>query len=454
MNQFRIVYLCFLLISILAGTLGTARAQTLTLSPYSRYGIGDVFSYSSTRNAAMGGIGIGASALYTPNRMNPASYVDFLNYNPKGRFDSRRTTLDISGFSTFSRQELQKDLPEGQNVANQSTAGFRDMSYLFPSNKKVAIAIGFSPYSTVGYVIADTFRLQREDTVASLGQIDYSGRGGLNQGYIGGGTSFLNNKLRVGANLYYAFGNIQYEWLSRLAVAGVNEVRTTNSTYIRGGGALIGVQFQDTLRNDSVSGPLVLRIGGVSDVSMFMNAKRLTEYTTIGFTSSVNDTLGSGEESQNIKIPQRWGVGFELSKPLKWYVGADVMLQNWKNFQYFNDASDLRQDLQIGVGGEFTPDYLGDKYFQRINYRAGAFYHKTYLNYGGRPITDNGISFGIGLPMSKSKQPLSDFLGRFNLSVELGKKGNTQYHLMQEWYGRVRFGITVSERWFVRRVVD
>ncbi len=436
---------------ILLGTsFAPLKGQTLTLSPYSRYGIGDVFSYSSTRNAAMGGLGIGASALYTPNRMNPASYVDFLNYNPKGRFDLRRTTLDISGFSTYSRQELQKD----NSVSNQTTAGFRDISYLFPSNKKIVLTAGFAPYSTVGYLIADTFRIQRDDTLANLAQIDYTGRGGLNQGYIGFGTSCLKNRLRVGSNLYYAFGNIQYEWRSRVAVAGVNEVRTTKSTYIRGGGIHLGVQYQDTLRRDSMGVPLIVRVGAVSDLSLFMNAKRLTEYASISFSSVVNDTLGTGEESQRIKIPQRYGFGFEFSKPLKWYAGADVMIQNWKNFQYFNDPSDLRQDIQIGVGGEFTPNYIGDKYFQRINYRAGAYYHKTYLNYDGHPIHDNGITFGFGLPMSKSKQPMSDFLGRFNLSVELGKKGNTQYHLMQEWYTRVRFGITVSERWFVRRVVD
>ena len=110
MHQSRYFYVSFYVFSLFLLSTVVAYGQTLTLSPYSRYGIGDVFSYSSTRNAAMGGIGIGSSALYTTNRLNPASYVDFLNHNPQGRFDLRRTTLDLSGFSTFSRQVLQKDL--------------------------------------------------------------------------------------------------------------------------------------------------------------------------------------------------------------------------------------------------------------------------------------------------------------------------------------------------------
>lgn len=424
-------------------------SQTLTLSPYSRYGVGDVFSYSSTRNAGMGGIGIGSTAVFTPNRLNPASYADFLFYNSRKRFDLRRTTLDVGGFAMYSSQSTKL------GTSNQTTAGFRDLSYLFPSNKKIAFVAGFTPYSTVGYSVIDTARVM-SDADTLLTQISYKGKGGINQFYIGAGTAFLKNKLRVGGNLYFSFGNIQYEWISAIADVQSNLVRTTKTTRMNGFGALLGVQYQDTLKRDSTGAPILFRIGGISDIGFPMNGTQITEYASYNSSNGVIDTLGK-EETQKVVLPQKWGLGVEFSKPLVWYVGADVLYQNWQNFRYFNSASTLRKDIQVSLGGEWTPNFTGDKYYQRVSYRTGAYYHKTYIalpTSPNQPINDMGFTVGFGLPMSKSKQFLGDFIGRFNLSAEVGQRGNLQYHPLKEFYTRVRFGITISERWFVRRVVD
>ena len=56
---------------LLSTTLGTTFAQ-ISLSPYSRYGLGDIYSPTNTRNYAMGGIGIGSydpsTSSYTSTR--------------------------------------------------------------------------------------------------------------------------------------------------------------------------------------------------------------------------------------------------------------------------------------------------------------------------------------------------------------------------------------------------
>lgn len=425
---------------------GALHAQTLTLSPYSRYGLGDVFSFSSARTAGMGGIGIGSTAFFTPNRLNPASYSDFLFGNKIKRFDARRSTFDVSGFGVYSNQATKL------GTADQATAGFRDLTYLFPSNKNVAFVAGFTPYSTVGYEITDTSRLYIPgDTLFT--QVLYSGRGGLNQAYLGTATTFFKNKLRVGANAYVNFGNIQYEWVSGVFLANSNFVKVNQNTRMSGVGTLIGLQYQDTLKRDSTKNPILFRIGAISDLNLGIKSTRQTDYRSFSDTGGITDTLYK-EQSQQLKLPQKYGFGFEFSRPYTWYIGADVLYQDWKNFQHFNEQSDLRQDLQIGLGGEWTPDLIGEKYFQRMSYRTGAFYHKTYLNYNSRSVDDFGWTLGLGLPMTRNKQFTGDFIGRFNLSVEVGKRGDLAYHPMREFYTRVRFGITISERWFVKRVVD
>lgn len=418
-------------------------SQNLTLSPYSRYGIGDVFSYSNVRSAGMGGVGIGTSTVFTPNRYNPASYSDFFLTTNRTRNTLRRTTLDISGFANVNQLTTEK----GKGI--QSTAGFRDLTFVFPTNKKLAIAMGFAPYSAVGYQVRDTFRTRIDnDTVNVLSIIEYQGRGGLNQAFIGGATSFWGHRIRTGANLYYAFGNVQNEWSSYLFYSGAVQTITTRNSHMTGVGALVGIQYQDTLKRDSINGSTILRIGLITDYSVTMKAARTTIYG-----GNVLDTLGA-EISTKINVPTKYGIGFELSKPLKWYIAGDVLYQSWKNFQYFNDNIVYGTDLQAGLGGEYTPNMLGDKYLQRISFRGGAYFHKTYLSYNEKSLTDKGVSLGVGIPMSRGKQAYSEYIGRFNLGVELGQRGSLGSQPLSELYSRVRFGVSISERWFVRRVVD
>ena len=59
-------------------------------------------------------------------------------------------------------------------------------------------------------------------------------------------------------------------------------------------------------------------------------------------------------------------------------------------------------------------------------------------------IKDFGISFGVGLPLKRSKTS-------FNLAVEMGQRGTTDYNLIQENYTRFIFNMTFHERWFVKR---
>ena len=92
-------------------------AQELTLSPYSRYAIGDIISSASTRNAAMGGIGVATDNYFSINRLNPASYADMYF-----------TTMDVSVFGQFS------GLSSNTSTANQFTAGFQNLAFGFPSN--------------------------------------------------------------------------------------------------------------------------------------------------------------------------------------------------------------------------------------------------------------------------------------------------------------------------------
>src|SRR4030095_1261298 len=98
-----------LLFLILAGTFSwySSTGQTGSTSPYSRYGIGDVYSDAFTHQTGMGGLGAGLSTPFNVNYINPASYIadSIVIFEVGARGDIRKletskesTTLNSASF--------------------------------------------------------------------------------------------------------------------------------------------------------------------------------------------------------------------------------------------------------------------------------------------------------------------------------------------------------------------
>jgi hypothetical protein len=74
----------------------------------------------------------------------------------------------------------------------------------------------------------------------------------------------------------------------------------------------------------------------------------------------------------------------------------------------------------------------------------GIRYNQTYLNIYDQSINEFGISFGLGLPLPRS-------LTTIDLSVEVGRGGTTAKNLIQENFVNFTLGVSIYERWFVKR---
>ena len=66
----------------------------------------------------------------------------------------------------------------------------------------------------------------------------------------------------------------------------------------------------------------------------------------------------------------------------------------------------------------------------------------------GEQLKDNGITFGLGLPMKWS------FPNSINLAFTAGKLGTTDNDLIQENYFKGAIGFTLNDRWFIKRKID
>lgn len=218
----------FVLLAILS-LMGSGLFGQITLSPYSRYGLGNLYSPTSARNYTMGGIGVGTFDATSINRINPASYSDLA-----------LTTVDLSGFGAFSMQK------SNTNEANLNTAGLHNLNFGFSNKNGFGLVFGLAPYSSSGYevIVRDSIMT---DTAYAPYTTTYEGDGGLNQFYIGTGIRFLKN-FRAGANLTFAFGNTSYTWENDFDEGAYATVNIEERTTLNGIIPQFGLQYGDTIK--------------------------------------------------------------------------------------------------------------------------------------------------------------------------------------------------------------
>jgi hypothetical protein len=124
--------------------------------------------------------------------------------------------------------------------------------------------------------------------------------------------------------------------------------------------------------------------------------------------------------------------------------GADFLWQNWEKYRYYGQSDSLANRWTISAGGEYIPDSRSTaNYLERATYRIGFHYGKTPLYLKDRHIDEFGISFGIGLPIKRSRSTV-------NLSASIGRKGTIQDELIQENFIRFTLGVNIFENWFIK----
>jgi len=420
-NSLRLpIILCFLFLNL------TLFSQIRIVSPYSRFGIGDLSDNNNAWNMSMGQLGIGLRSPYHVNYANPASY---------SAFDS--LSFVFEGGLTGEFVNLKSDF---QNV-NRNYASLGYLLFGMPVNKWWKTSLGLVPFSDVGYNVANYEEYPNSGTVVRL----YAGSGGISRLYWGNSFTFFK-KFSIGANISYLFGSMDREAMvlfpDSAYAMNFKELYhvTMNDLYFS-----FGAQYKAKLKND-----LSLNLGAVFSPSLSMASKTDIFASTFLISSSgvesPRDTLVVAEGYKGrIIIPMMIGGGFSFDKTDKWTFGVDYKWQNWEKFRAFELSDSLVNSWQINVGGEIIPNTDNyNNYLARIHYRLGFNYGKTYLHLRGQDINEYAISFGFGLPLRGMKTML-------NLGAQYGVRGTTSQNLIHESYFKIVVGFTIYERWFVKR---
>lgn len=437
-----------LIIGLLIASVFSAFSQNNTSSPYSRYGIGELFSRSFGQSRAMGGVSTGLYDAGQINLMNPASLSSFEN----------RSFIFEFGF----KSKAAKFMTDNDNYTDNST-NIEYFAMGFPViHSKWHASIGLTPYSFVGYDLEMT-----EETATGEATHQYIGSGGLQQFYIG--NSFLLFKhLSLGFNTSYLFGDLNYT--RKASFPGDTYVYTLyrqENTILHDLCFNFGAAFTDTLflykdstNNRELAKKIKYNIGFTYD-----NKSQLTGNSSVFTTTSMGtglslDTLQNETyEDGYVDIPQAIGIGFSLSflngvfktNNSRLTIAADFKIQNWEDARFFGRNDSLLNSKLIAFGLEYVPDYFPRKnvaYYKRVAYRAGFHTNSGYISIKNTAIKDFGISFGLGLPINKYSK------STMNIAIELGKMGTTENNLLQENYAVFSIGLSLHDKWFQKRKFD
>ncbi len=484
-----------------------------TVSPYSRYGLGDFQFNGGLINTAMGGGGIGLR--------NDSLIPQYINIaNPASITSHQLVNYEIG----LTSNTVKVENTTGSGTFNRTTLSHFAMA--FPVKKYWGAAFGLIPYSAVGYNVAV------QDSIQNIGSVQYKyeGSGGISQVFLAnairpfGGmprkfllssdydalraaqdTNAIRSKMKfrnhlsnisVGVNVSYLFGslvNIRRDVFPdslQTFNTKITKYTTFKDVYVSGG-------LQYTFRFPLTLNPayIALEDTAVTNTKVFGNAYyfktnnildtaklfirkpgvRITfgavfaapnalvvsydllaqTYKQIGNIELVKDTVVNDlAVASRVNLPMMGGFGFALKKDYKWMFQADYTVQMWEDFTYLGNPVGLKNSQRVTAGFQFQPNLAGrGNFLGATQYRLGARWYQSYLELNNIRLTEMTVNFGMAFPLpyrTRMGEPIS----RISLNFEAGQRGTTDGGLLKESFIRATLGLTINDRWFMRYKLD
>ena len=405
-------------------------AQESTSSPYSFYGIGDIKFKGSAENRSMGSISVLQDSIHI-NIQNPAQLA----------------CLKLTGLALGGTYANTKSKTETQEAKARRTS-LDYMAVAFPVGK-VGIGFGLIPYSSVGYKIGRTAYVtnNNNDTIRSIIS-RYNGIGGVNKVFLGFGYRLTKN-INIGGDLQYNFGTIETKSLQYQTDLQYGS-RENNVSDLRGVNFDLGITYQ-TKVNSKYS--FFSSLTYTPEAALTSGNTRNIEIVQLLSTSAISviERQNISVEDTKIKLPSKLSFGSGFGEVKKWLVGGEITFtQNSVMSNRFTDidGATFENSVRYSLGGFFIPNYNSySSYYKRIVYRGGVRYENTGLVIQDKSITDFAANIGLGIPLSGT-------FTNINIGLEIGKRGTKYYNLVEENYINLSVGLSLSDKWFVKRKFD
>ena len=417
----------------------SASAQTNSVSPYSRFGLGDNYHQLNARQVGMGGANLATYDALNINFLNPASYTDL-----------QLTTFNV-GFEGSLINQIQ-DNPSISVRNNRS--GMRNLSVGVPLTKWWGSAVALVPYSFKGYEISSS-RSALSDTNVSITD-RFSGDGGLNS-IIWGNAFKVAEGLSIGVNAQYVFGSIRENTIIDYRNESFFDTRLEEESQISGLLFKAGAKYHYQLPNDRF-----ISAGLNFQNASSLQSDNLSYQYTISGVSPVDTLKGGSTTSGEFSLGSEFGFGLSYGAKASgamqpsWGVNVDYKSTNGADFRRPDGSGALLNAYQLNVGSFLTPKQSFKKlerstnFFSNVEYRVGGYYEKMPFQLSETDLYNYGITFGLGLPIKQRSQAPGEFkVSTVNIGVMAGRRGSLQNGLIQEEYLSFYLAVTFNDKWFI-----
>ena len=433
-------------------------SQAQENSPFSRYGLGEFYSSHHIIGRSMGGIG---AAYLDGLNNNVGQSINFAN--PATYSSLYMVTFDMG--LTIDSRTLQSNNPTGKFTSNNFIPSYLSVGMPLKRSKGLGLAFGLRPLSRISYSVVNLSRAAG-DSLRTL----YDGSGGLNQFFVGIGKKWKD--LSIGFNTGYNFGRKEIETKKTFINDTVTYYQSNSSSITNFGGVFLtgGLQYEvslhkkNTIETKTLENYL-LRFGITGSLQQKLSATQNISRQTFTYGASGDIKVDSISEQDNIKgtilLPSTYAAGVTLHKTLTntrgtfemWSIGLEYTSTQWNNYRFYNQQDKLSNSWQIKLGTQFSPDPLsGRDYWSNVNYRAGFYLGKDFINADGNGLKMYGVSFGAGLPIRKWSTYDNQFTV-LNAGFQLGKRGSGVNNITESYF-QFSLGFSLSDLWFVKRKYD
>jgi hypothetical protein len=454
-SDYKTLLVIFLIISMTRPQTGWGQDN----SPYSRYGIGDIVPSTNISNRGMGGIAAGYSDPLSINFNNPATYALFQTRKEENskKLSWGRVILDL-GVNLESRSLMEKDIT-GKFVAKNALFSYLQVG--LPVRQNLGLSFGLRPVTRISYKINKVGMVYDPNTQLPIDSAltEFTGDGGAYLATMGAGYKLFKN-LSIGFNGGYLFGEKDYSTKRTLLSDSVSYQRSNNETKTSYGNIFFnaGLQYYAQLGKK-----IRLTLGVYGNWQQRLNATRdFVAETFVRDPVQGDIRVDSVYEQKGVigKIiyPASYGIGFVMEKPSEgksrgWQFGMDLVQTQWNNYRYYGEIDSVQNKWELRMGGQLWPSLssASKSYWSFVSYRVGLFMGADYIRVQNK-LPQYGISFGLGLPLSYTRQNPNQAT-MINVAAEYIKRGNNS-NLLKENLFRLSVGFALSDLWFIKRKYD
>ncbi len=445
-------------IFLIIASLGFVSLKAQENSPFSRYGIGDLYPQQTVASRAMGGVSAAYANPQAINTINPASY----GYIPIVTFDvgvsiDQRSLKSVNPLSAYNSANF---LPSYVLIAVPLNAA-----------KGWGAAFGIKPISRINYNIEE-ISYPHGDTLQKL----HLGTGGLTQAFLGIGKrwgAITKTNISLGFNAGFEFGRRQTNNIvnyidSTPFVKSNFESTTSYNGLFFNPGIMINIKVgEKTDKITKIKQTYMLRLGGSATLKHQLTANMDSIVETFNYDANGAivpiDTIHlQNSISGKIQMPVTYTAGFSFSNVIniannfalnKWTIAADYSAGKWSDYRFYGQTDKVIDNWMIHAGAEFIPDPFALSLFSRSTYHVGFYTGKDYINADGNSYEEKAVTFGLGFSLRKYRGQYDNQQTLINTSFEIGKRG-TSVNNVTEGFFKFSVGLSLSDIWFIKRKYD